>query len=147
MNDPELRRALRELPVPRARDSFTREVLGRLDRAAANREESPLRGPGRNRLLAAAAALALALGAAAGWRIDAGADRRAEIQALRAESTRLRGEIRDLETRLQEPTTLLYVGGTESVDLVLDLSRFPGPVPGEAAASGFPSEPASGGVL
>lgn len=148
MNERELRHALRELPVPRAGDAFTRDVLRRLDEADGTSVDHPSGvGPLTSRLLALAATLALVLGGAAAWRADARADRDREVRSLRSESHRLHEEIRALEDRLQDPTPVLYVGGTETVDLVVDLSRVSEVTGGPAAESRTASAPASGGVL
>ena len=116
MNDRELRDALRSLPAPRASRDFTASVLRRLD----GRRFRPWGVQPRWVLTVASLALAVA----AGWW---GVDRHREIverQALVRESTRLEQEIEALRREIASVKPVVYVGGTEDVDFVLDLSRF-----------------------
>jgi hypothetical protein len=149
MNERDLRRALRELPVPRAGQTFTREVLQRLERAGSPATPAPAPRRWAPRWsLAAAAALTLALGAAAAWRFAPEPTGASDVHSLHQESERLRGEIRALERRLDDTGTLLYVGGTETIDLVLDLSQLPAFAPLDGAEEARPPRDGrSGGVL
>jgi hypothetical protein len=128
MEDHSVSRLLRELPRESARPGFTRRVLARLD------EPAPAAGGARWRLRLATAAVAAVL------LVSAGVVRHEQSReaARTAEARRLLHEIRvehdrlerDLRT-LSEPP-LLYVGGDERLDLVVDLDKVPagdGPVP------------------
>lgn len=117
MEDHRLGDLLRELPREHARPDFTARVLARLDTPAP-------RPIGR---LALAMAAAVAVAVSAGALIDRQsaspeaieADRaRRVVQNLRAEHGRLQRELRELS----EPP-VVYIGGNEDVDLVLDLGK------------------------
>ncbi|HVS02062.1 MAG TPA: hypothetical protein VMT16_04765 [Thermoanaerobaculia bacterium] len=112
-----LREALRSLPAGEPGPTFTAEVLGRLDGAARP-------APGPYRRLAAAAAVALPLLAASAFGIDEWrqARREARLAALRAESGELARELEELRRSVEQPAGALYLGGTEDVDLVLNLT-------------------------
>ena len=120
MEDHRLGDLLRELTPEHARPGFTARVLKRLDSPA----ERDLRWRPRMALagvMAAAAAVVISAGLMmdrpAGSRPAAEiAEARQILQELRAEHGRLE---RELET-LSEPP-LMYLGGNEDVDLVLDL--------------------------
>jgi cell division protein FtsB len=110
---------LRELPRESARAGFTARTLRRLD------------APGRRRVkprLALAGALTLALTVTVGTlveaRRDAAATARAQaaLEEIRAEHGRLEREVREL----QDPPSVMYLGGNENVDLVLDLDKVRG---------------------
>lgn len=121
MEDHRLGDLLRELPREQARPGFTARVLERLD--------STERAPRRPFRLALAGATAMAILTT----ISAGVlmDRRAEsiqaaeaqrmLQEIRAEHGRLEQEIHELS---QPP--VVYIGGNEDVDLVLDLGKVSG---------------------
>lgn len=121
--------ALRSLPRHRAGDRFTEGVLDRLgEPVPARRLPAPLH-------LAAAALLVAVglLGALAAGRLLPGADpspaalveaRRETLEAERARLAAELAELRRLTTELaEESTPVLYLGGDEEVDLVLDLGR------------------------
>jgi hypothetical protein len=119
MEDHRLGDLLRELPRERARPGFTARVLNRL--------ESPARRPAVSRLaMAGALAAFLAVGAAA--LVDARreavetAHARQALQEIRAEHLRLEREVHDLSA----PPPVVYLGGNEQVDLVLDLGQVDG---------------------
>jgi hypothetical protein len=113
MEDHRLGDLLRELPSEQARPGFTARVLNRLD-APEHRRSLPR--------LALATALAVVLAITAGVLVDARRDAleaardRQALQEIRAEHGRLEREIQDLS---QPP--VVYLGGNENVDLVLDL--------------------------
>ena len=117
--DDRLRRALRSLPAPATRPDFTGRVLARLDATGA------AMGSPAPRWAAAAAAALLVAGLGA-WSLDRGTRqaRRAEVLALRDDAARLEQEIEALARESERSAPVLYLGGTEEVDLVLDLSRF-----------------------
>ena len=110
---------LRELPREQARPGFTARVLHRLD--APERRTSIPR-------LALATVLAAVMVVTTGWLIDARRDALANARAeralaeIRAEHTRLEQEVQDLS----QPPSVVYLGGNEDVDLVLDLGKVRG---------------------
>ena len=124
MEDPSVGPLLRELPRERAREGFTARVVARLDAAPEPK------GWWQPRLVLAAAALAAAALAAvvasAGiLQVHAGrqealraAEARKVLRELRSEHDSLKQELQSLS---QPP--VVYLGGDEEVDLVVDLSR------------------------
>ena len=111
-----LNRILSELPREQAREGFTARVLAAL-------EERPTMW-GRPRLVFAAAAL-VAVMASAGV-LQYRADQRHEearrvLRELRSEHDSLKHELESLSA-----PPVVYVGGNEQVDLVVDLSRVQG---------------------
>ncbi len=112
---------LRELPRESARAGFTARALARLD-APERRRVGP------RLALAGAGALTLALTVTVGTlvetRRDAAATARATaaLEEIRAEHGRLEREVREL----QDPPSVMYLGGNENVDLVLDLGKVRG---------------------
>jgi hypothetical protein len=119
MEDHRLGDLLRELPREHARPGFTARVIERLD--------SPERAPHRSFRFALAGAMAVALAMTVGILMDQQAGSRRSIgtdqaqqalQELRAEHGRLEQEIHELS---QPP--VVYIGGNEDVDLVLDLGQ------------------------
>jgi hypothetical protein len=123
MEDHRLGDLLRELPREQARPGFTARVLHRLD-APERRRSIPWRIP----RLALATALTIVLAVTAGLLIDARQhaleSSRAEkaLAEIRAEHARLEQEVRELSA--QPP--VVYLGGNEDVDLVLDLGKVRG---------------------
>ncbi len=122
MEDHRVGDLLRELPREQARPGFTARVLHRLD-APERRRSIPWRVP----RLALATALTVVLAVTAGVlvkeRRDAVANARAEraLAEIRAEHAQLEREVQDLS---QPP--VIYLGGNEDVDLVLDLGKVRG---------------------
>lgn len=112
---------LRALPRERAREGFTRRVLDRLP------EEPHRRRPVGRLVLAAAALGVLLIGLpAAVWRWEKAqrsAEVRQELEALRAEKSDLDEEMEIIRRFPAEGRPMLYLGGDEDVDLVLDLGR------------------------
>lgn len=121
MEDHDLGQLLRELPRESARDGFTSRVMARLD---ARPEPWAWRQP---RVVFAAAALAATV-ASAGF-LQIRADRRAELRAAEARKLlqELRSEHESLKQELRELSgpPVVYVGGDEKVDLVVDFSGAP----------------------
>jgi hypothetical protein len=119
MEDHRVGNLLRELPREQARPGFTARVLHRLDAAPERRRSIPR--------LALATALTVVLLITAGLlvqeRREALANARAEraLAEIRAEHARLEREVQDLS---QPP--VIYLGGNEDVDLVLDLGKVRG---------------------
>jgi hypothetical protein len=119
MEDHRLGDLLRELPREQARPGFTARVVNRLD-APEHRRAIPR--------LALATVLATVLAVAAGLLIDARREAlesaRAEqaLAEIRAEHARLEREVRELS----DQPSVVYLGGNEDVDLVLDLGKVRG---------------------
>jgi hypothetical protein len=112
---------LRELPRERAREGFAARVLARLDAP----EPKPWRHSLRYRLVFATAALAAVVASAGLFQVHAGrqealraAEARRMVRELRSEHDSLKQELQSLS---QPP--VVYLGGDEEVDLVVDLSR------------------------
>ncbi len=144
ISDERLSAALRSLPRERAGTGFTREVLVRLDRRPRRR------APTRWRLAAAAAAVAV-LALSFGLREWRHAEEQratvARLERLLAEKQALETELAALRRLTDEARPLVYVGGNERVDLVVDLARFQRqggfglPAAGRGAADLRPGEP------
>ena len=114
MEDHSLGELLRELPRERARTGFTARVMTRLDAPAP-----------KPRLVLATAALAAVVASVGILQVHSGrqealrhAEARRMLQELRNEHDSLKQELQSLS----EPP-VVYVGGDEEVDLVVDLSR------------------------
>ena len=129
MEDHRLGDLLRELPREPARPGFTARVLYRIE-APERRRFTPR--------LALAGALALTLTVAAGAVMEA---RREAIETARAQQAlRALGDIRAehgrLEREVQElaAPSVVYLGGNENVDLVLDLGKVRGTAGARPAA-------------
>ncbi len=124
MEDHRLGDLLRELPREQARPGFTARVLERLD--APERIVRPSRNF-RPLLAGATAAFLLAVTVSTGIVMDRraesvrAAEARRMLQEIRAEHGRLEQEIQELS---QPP--VVYIGGNEEVDLVLDLGKVSG---------------------
>ena len=121
MEDQRLGDLLRELPRERARPGFTARVLHRLD--APERHVRP-------RLVLAAAVAALLLAVSAGFLKDRLAGSREPIATAKAQQIlrELRAQHEQLERDLYQMSQprRVYVGGTEDVDFVLDVSQVRG---------------------
>ncbi|MEO6192839.1 MAG: hypothetical protein ABIS20_07505 [Thermoanaerobaculia bacterium] len=117
MEDHRLGDLLRELPRESARPGFTARLLQRMQRL-----EAPERRRSMPRLALAGAMAAFAI--TAGVLVDARRDALEAVRAqralaeIRAEHGRLEREVRELS---QPP--VVYLGGNENVDLVLDLGK------------------------
>lgn len=127
MKDEELRNLLRSLPRERASNGFTDEVLGRLDVAKRPFYRQPR--------CAMAAGLVLIL-VVAGWfgtgrwqDARQAEQTRQRIQALRTELEQLQKGV----TLLRDLAPVLYLGGDEDVDLVIDLRHLVSDERGEPA--------------
>ena len=117
MEDHRLGDLLRELPREHARPGFTARVIAKLD--------SPERAPRRSFRFALAGAMGMvAIAISTGVLMDHRAESiqateaRRMLEEIRAEHGRLEQEIHELS---QPP--LVYIGGNEDVDLVLDLGQ------------------------
>lgn len=121
--------ALRCLPRHRPGDRFSQGVLDRLGSA----ETAPRRPAAlRSTLRWAAAGLLLGAAVLGGLLLSDGAptresSRQARLESLEVERARLAAELTELrrltDEITQEPAPVLYLGGDEEVDLVLDLGR------------------------
>jgi hypothetical protein len=116
MGEEELDRLLALLPPRTAAPDFTRRVLERLGR------RPPARAP-RLRL-AAAACLILIVLAGAAVSVFHQRRERARLAAIRAEQRQIAAELEVLKraTRVADP--VVYLGGDDRVDYVLDLRQF-----------------------
>jgi hypothetical protein len=117
MEDHRLGDLLRELPRERARPGFTARVLSRLE-APERRRALP-----RLALAGALATLAITAGVLVDARRDAlrAAQAQQALQEIRAEHGRLSREVQELSR-----PPVMYLGGNENVDLVLDLGQVSG---------------------
>lgn len=149
MNDDRLRQLLRRLPRERASTGFTGRVLQRLDAAAPGRAAEKLLV---RVALAASGVMAIGLVAAiVGWTValrpeptttakpdegaatspavelvkeSAGTAPRVEsLESLRQQHRALSEELRELRQRSRSGSPLLYLGGTDQLDVVVDLGR------------------------
>lgn len=121
MEDHSVGPLLRELPREHAREGFTARVMARLDAPEPKRW---LRSR-QYRLVLAAAALVGVVASAGILQVHAGrqealrtAEARKVLRELRSEHDSLKQE---LQTLSQPP--VVYLGGDDEVDLVVDLSR------------------------
>lgn len=137
MEDHRIGDLLRELPREQARNGFTARVLHRLDAEGAGWPALLWRPVA---VFAAAALAAVAI--PAGILIDRTADRKTTqaaearqiLEEIRAEHSRLEQELEGLS----EPP-VLYLGGDENVDFVLDLRRVP-EAQGEVRPAGYTNQ-------
>ncbi|MHB0972437.1 MAG: hypothetical protein ACYC7A_09670 [Thermoanaerobaculia bacterium] len=114
MNDDRLRDVLAALPRDAASEGFTAATLERLRARQARRRRFPL-------VAAASLTLALAGGALAVRQI--GEIREAErLEQLRAERAAIAAELEELKRLTAEPP-VVYLGGNDQVDVVLDVSQ------------------------
>ena len=120
MTDEELRRLLKTVESSRARPGFAQRVLLSLEK------------PGRRAVSlaswrwAVAAVLTLSVIGVTGWRaaeFQENQEHLAEVESLRQESDRLAAELATLRTRAAQ-APVVYLGGTEDVDYVIDFARF-----------------------
>ncbi len=122
MEDQRLTDLLRELPREHARPGFTARVLEELD---APRRTTPRRSFRLATAVAAATLVAVAITAGALRELRGGARQhrdavqaRQALEELRAEHGRLEQELREIS-----PPPVVYLGGDEKVDYVLDLGK------------------------
>jgi hypothetical protein len=122
MTDDRLTHELRELPRLSPSSGFAARVDARIARARRART----RRMGWS-LAAVTGALAVVLGVVAsrppGASVPKGASE--EISELRADLQNLRAELAELHAREREGMPVVYLGGTERLDLVLDVARIP----------------------
>lgn len=127
MNDQQLSEILRSLPKERAGGDFTAELLARLE---ASPPATSSRWSRHRVVLAACLCLALLGGIVGAWhwqrvdvqRVDARRQARAELEELRGEQRALERELAEL-VALTRSEPVVYLGGSEEVDLVIDLGN------------------------
>jgi len=143
MQDNRLNEMLSSLPAERAATGFTQRVLARLD--ASERRPEPFLS--RRWLLASTACAAIVLALGALWLREGktstemhAAQAREALAEIRAEHARLRQEFQSLSTPAASPDEgLVYIGGNENVDLVVDPERVP-PAPSTATPAAYRNE-------
>jgi hypothetical protein len=130
--DQDLRAALQGLPAAAPGPAFTARVLARLGpprRRWSRRQPLPA-------WVAAAATVAVLVGGLWGAAIGREAWQRQQRRAaLRAESAALARDLAALHEEAAKPAPVLYLGGNEQVDVVLDLSTLPLAAAAPAAAA------------
>jgi hypothetical protein len=132
-----LGRALRKLEVEKASPGFTSRVMHELE----SRRSHPRR---RARRLAFAAAVALVAGIVGLWNLGSpdAAELAREAQLIRHEQQTLAEELESLRLRAAETAPVLYLGGDDEFDLVLDLAPLVGrPMPGLIPVAAGGQEP------
>jgi hypothetical protein len=142
MENDRLSTLLQQLPVEPARPGFTARVLARLDAPDSANARIPRRPLALTLRWALAAAGVTAALLAGGLRWQAAhptQDPRAlaarrTLAEIRAEHARLQGELKTLSDR-----RVVYLGGNEHMDFVVDLQRVPPAPRGVATASYTPS--------
>jgi hypothetical protein len=120
MNDDPLREALRSLPRQRAGEGFTRRVLERID------STPPARHGGAVLRWAAAAGVAGLLITGALSLPGPETNRRQHLRELEAERARLASELDELKRLAGTDDSVdpvIYLGGDDRIDLVLDVGR------------------------
>jgi hypothetical protein len=143
MENERLSEILRALPGASARPDFTQRVLARLDAPPAPRG---LGFAGRWVLAAAACAgIVLGAGALRLYQVPSGDELRRQqaeetLAGIRAEHARLRQELERLAGESEAPDNgVVYLGGNENVDFVVDLQRVTVAPNGVSAASYNPN--------
>jgi hypothetical protein len=119
MEDQHLERLLRELPREQARQGFTPRVLARLNAAP------PARAGWRPRLAAGLTALLLIAGGVVRHE-QREAERSAQVARAEQVLRELRAEHRQIKRELEalpEAPPVIYLGGNEDMDLVVDLRQ------------------------
>ncbi len=121
MSDERISKELKALPREKASEKFTRRVLANLPRTEKRRI------PAWGYRLAAAATVIILLVIPMSLRrwsmsIDTGNEAvLAEIEAVRSEKALIERELRDLREKAAEESPVVYLGGNEEVNLVLDV--------------------------
>jgi hypothetical protein len=122
MKDGKLDKLLSELPREQTCQKFTEQVLFRL-------EDQKRHGQYPRRIvLGLAVTLAiLALFTAVfvwSWQESKKDEIREQIVALRAETQELRAALSDIQMRNSQVQPVLYLGGNEKIDYVLDMQKY-----------------------
>jgi hypothetical protein len=126
--DQSLDRRLEELPRIGARDGFTQQVLTGLDDRVAASSASPARLAWIGAAALVLVAL-LALGVVYQQQRAADLAYRRQVKELRSRYEQLLDEVVSIRQEAVTPETRLYLGGDESLDLMLDLNRLPTQAP------------------
>ncbi len=122
--DDQLNSALRSLSRHRASAGFTAGVLRRLDDRHRPRARSWVSG--RGPLLAAAAALVLLVvgfGSREWWHLHQRQQATARLATLEQERRVLAAELAELQGQVAGAQPVVYLGGSNDLDLVLDLAQ------------------------
>jgi hypothetical protein len=126
MNDQELSEILRSLPKEKAGEDFTARLLTRLDAAPPTSSAWSLQRWPRHRLVLAASLCLILFGGIFGarhWqRVEARREALAELAELRGEQRALERELAEL-VALTRSDPVVYLGGSEEVDVVIDLGN------------------------
>lgn len=115
MNDDRLHDVLATLPRDAASDGFTAATMQRLRDRRARRRRMPL-------VAAASVVFALTAGALTVRQVSEIREER-RLAALRAEQRAIAAELEELKALTDDQQAIVYVGGDENVDVVLDLSK------------------------
>jgi len=125
MDDQQLREILKSTPRTRAPEGFTRQTILRLaDKQPKGRTWRRLA------LVAAACALLVGLAVPAGLELSRRADQaqaRDELERLRDDHDKLQRQLAALRASQEKEPELLYLGGTDSADYVVDLRQLARP--------------------
>lgn len=111
-------RALRAGPAVATDSDFRAAVLARAEQAAVNRSRRRRR---RLSFVAGACVVAVGLGA---WTLEVAAERASRRATLVEEHRRLQSELEELRS-LADRRSRISLGGNETTDLFLDLTRIP----------------------
>jgi hypothetical protein len=111
-------RALRAEPAPGINGDFRAAVLARAELAAVRRARRRRQGLS---LVAGACVVAVGLGA---WSLEVAAERASRRAAMVDEHRRLQSELEELRA-LADRRSRISLGGDESTDLYLDLTKIP----------------------
>jgi hypothetical protein len=157
MSEQKLRDALRELPRVSARDGFTEDVLSHIDEVdggASRDDERKTATPAPSRAtrpwlgLAAAAAIVFATTFAfvhferqrdVAMQHAGGNGETQTLTELRAEHEQLRNELSQLMKLGPSSSPVVYLGGTDDLDIVFDLGRAPAASNPETMPASYPS--------
>lgn len=116
--DVEVARALRAVPTDGTTADFLTAVLTRAEQAAMRR------GRRRRRLLSLVAGVCVVVVGLGAWRVEMAAERAARRAAIVDEHRRLQSELEELRA-LADQRSRISLGGDESTDLYLDLTKIP----------------------
>lgn len=119
--DDKLSRALRSLPRERARPGFTDRVLRRLEEPAKRPRLFP--AVFRRPLLAAAVLLVFAVGGRGWWLHFQQQQHLARLASIESERRALLSELESIQRQVAEARPLVYLGGSNDIDVVVDLEH------------------------